>query len=130
MTSTAKFWREQAARYNLEGTHCVNCGRFFYPPRIMCPACRRDGAIETYKFTGTGVVVTYTTVYQAPRNHNRQMPYTLAIIALDEGPRLQSEVICEPEAISIGMHVRAVFRRIGEEDDKGIIYYGTKFVPA
>ncbi len=130
MASTAKFWREQAARYNLEGTHCVNCGTFFYPPRIICPKCRRHGNIETYKFKGTGEVVTYSTVHQAPRNLNRQIPYTLAIIELDEGPRLLSEVICEPEEISIGMRVRNVFRKIGEEDEKGIIYYGTKFVPA
>jgi uncharacterized OB-fold protein len=108
----------------------VNCGTFFYPPRIICPKCRRLGNIETYKFKGTGEVVTYSTVHQAPRNLNRQIPYTLAIIELDEGPRLLSEVICEPEEISIGMRVRNVFRKIGEEDEKGIIYYGTKFVPA
>jgi hypothetical protein len=41
-----------------------------------------------------------------------------------------SEVICEPEAINTGMRVRAVFRKLGEEGDRGIIYYGTKFVPA
>jgi uncharacterized OB-fold protein len=130
MVSTAKFWREQASRYNLEGTHCSNCGSYFFPPRIICPNCRRDGTIEPYKFNGTGEVVTYTTVYQAPKNLNRQTPYVLAIIKLDEGPRLLSEVICEPEEIHTGMRVRSVFRKIGEEGEKGIIYYGTKFVPA
>jgi len=130
MASTAKFWREQESRYNLEGTHCTNCGRFFFPPRSVCPECRRKGIIELHKFKGTGEVVTYTTVYQAPRSLNRQTPYTLAIIKLDEGPRMLSEVICEPEAISIGMRVRAVFRKLGEEGERGIIYYGTKFVPA
>ena len=130
MVSTAKFWREQASRYNLVGTHCTKCGRFFFPPRIMCPNCRRGGSIESYKFRGTGEVVTYTAVYQAPRNLNRQTPYLLAIIRLDEGARLLSEVICDPEEISTGMRVRSVFRKIGEEGEKGIIYYGTKFVPA
>ncbi len=86
--------------------------------------------IERYKFKGTGEIITYTTVYQAPRNLNRQMPYALAIIKLDEGPRLLSEVICDPEELSTGMRVRSVFRRIGEEGEQGIIYYGTKFVPA
>ncbi|MHC1610967.1 MAG: Zn-ribbon domain-containing OB-fold protein [Candidatus Methanospirareceae archaeon] len=129
MSSTAKFWREQGSRYNLEGTRCTNCGRFFFPPRSICPECRRRGRIEPYKFKGTGEVVTYTTVYQAPGNLNRRTPYTLAIIKLDEGPRMLSEVICEPEAISTGMRVRAVFRKLGEEGERGIIYYGTKFVP-
>ncbi|MGB3457961.1 MAG: Zn-ribbon domain-containing OB-fold protein [Halobacteriota archaeon] len=130
MVSTAKFWREQASRYNLEGTHCLTCGSFFFPPRIVCPKCRRDGNIERYQFNGTGEVVTYTTVYQAPKNPNRQKPYTLATIKLDEGPRLLSEVICEPEEISTGMRVSSVFRKIGEEGERGIIYYGTKFVLA
>ncbi|MHC1599339.1 MAG: Zn-ribbon domain-containing OB-fold protein [Candidatus Methanospirareceae archaeon] len=130
MTSTAKFWREQESRYNLEGTHCLNCESFFFPPRSVCPQCRRKGTIEPYKFKGTGKVVTYTTVYQAPRNPNRQTPYTLAIIKLDEGPRMLSEVICEPEAISTGMRVRAVFRKLGDEGERGIINYGTKFVLA
>jgi len=130
MASTAKFWREQESRYNLEGTHCTNCGSFFFPPRSVCPQCRRKGTIELHKFKGTGEVVTYTTVYQAPNSPNRQTPYTLAIIMLDEGPRLLSEVICDPEAISTGMRVRAVFRKLGEEGERGIIYYGTKFVLA
>lgn len=130
MASTAKFWREQESRYNLEGTRCSNCGSFFFPPRSLCPKCRRKGTIVPYKFKGTGEVVTYTTVYQAPKNNNRQTPYTLAIIALDEGTRMLSEVICEPAQISTGMRVRAVFRKLGEEGERGIIYYGTKFVPA
>ncbi len=129
MASTAKFWREQAARYNLEGTRCLTCGSFFFPPRAICPRCRRKGEIVPYRFKGTGEVITYTTVHQAPRNLNRQIPYTLAIIRLDEGTQLLSEVICDPEEIHTGMRVRAVFRKLGEEGERGIIYYGTKFVP-
>lgn len=83
-----------------------------------------------YRFKGTGAVVTYTTVYQAPKHNNRHVPYTLAIIELDEGTRMLSEVICEPGKINTGMRVRAVFRKLGEEGERGIIYYGTKFVPA
>ncbi|MHC1635153.1 MAG: Zn-ribbon domain-containing OB-fold protein [Candidatus Methanospirareceae archaeon] len=129
MASTARFWRNLSQRYNLEGTHCKNCNSFFFPPRPLCPKCRRKGTIESYKFKGTGEVVTYTIVHQSPLNFNRQTPYVLAIIKLEEGPLLLSEVICEPHEIKIGMKVRAVFRKIGEEGEKGIIYYGTKFVP-
>lgn len=130
MTATAKFWREQESRYNLEGTRCTNCGSYFFPPRSVCPHCRRKGSIVPHKFNGSGEVVTYTTLYQAPRNSNRQVPFNLAIIKLDEGSRLLSEVVCEPDALRIGLRVRAVFRKLGEEGERGIIYYGTKFVPA
>ena len=40
-----------------------------------------------------------------------------------------SQVVCDPDEIDIGTRVRAIFRRIGEDGEKGIIYYGTKFAP-
>ena len=42
---------------------------------------------------------------------------------------MTSQVICEPSEVKIGMRVRKVFRKIGEDGDKGMIHYGTKFVP-
>ena len=128
MAVSAKFWREQEARYNLVGSHCKNCDAFYFPPREICPKCRRKGKMERYKFKGTGKILTYTIVHR-PNSVGRS-PYILAIIELDEGTRMLSEVICKPEEVSEGMKVRAVFRKLGEEGEEGIIYYGTKFVPA
>lgn len=130
MVSTVEVWRNQLHRYNLEGTRCTSCRRLFFPPRLLCPECRRKGTIENYKFKGKGEVVIYTIVHQSSPNSNRRTPFVLAIIRLEEGPSLLSEVICEPEEIYIGMKVKAAFRKIGEEGEKGVIYYGTKFVPA
>jgi len=85
--------------------------------------------MEDYKFKGTGIVVTYTVIYNSTEDFKRQTPYTLAIIKLDEGPRLTGQVIVDPEDVEIGMRVKPVFRILGKEGDRGIIYYGTKFVP-
>ena len=38
-------------------------------------------------------------------------------------------MVSSPAAIKIGMRVRPVFRILGKEGDRGIIYYGTKFAP-
>jgi uncharacterized OB-fold protein len=54
----------------------------------------------------------------------------MAIVQLDEGPKLTTQLVGldqEPEA---GMKVRAVFRKIAEEGAEGVIYYGYKFAPA
>ncbi len=56
-------------------------------------------------------------------------PYVLAIVQLDEGPRLTAQIVCDPLDVKIGMRVRSVFRKLGEEGQDGVIYYGTKFVP-
>ena len=77
-----------------------------------------------------GEVVTYTVIYSASDRFNKQTPYVLAIIKLEEGPQLIGQVICDPVEIKIGMKVRPVFRKLSEDGPEGVIYYGTKFIPA
>ena len=72
-------------------------------------------------------MLTYTIVRSSSRNF--PTPYVLAIIKLEEGPNLTAQVVCDPKDIHIGMKVKSTFRKLGEESEKGMIYYGTKFVP-
>ena len=85
MSTVPRFWRHIPQRYNLVGNHCENCDERYYPPRTICPNCRRDAKMKEYKFSGLGKVVTYTTIYNATDDFKRQTPYNLAIIELDEG---------------------------------------------
>ena len=127
--SVPRFWRRLKNLYNLIGTRCEKCGGFYYPPRNMCPKCRRNGVIVPFKYKGTGEVVTFTIVHSAAKDYAMLTPYILAIIKLDEGPRLTSQVICDSSEVHIGMKVKSAFRKLGEESDRGMIYYGTKFIP-
>ena len=124
-----RFWRNIPARYNLIGTKCLTCEKCYFPPRTTCPACRRAGKIEMHKFEGIGEVVTYTVIHSASEGFDRQTPYVLAIIRLDEGPCMTAQIVCDPNEIEIGMKVRSTFRKIAEEGPDGVICYGTKFVP-
>jgi uncharacterized OB-fold protein len=85
--------------------------------------------LEDYTFKGTGTVITNTTIYNATEDFERLTPYNLAIIQLDEGPKITGQIVSSSAAVKIGMRVKAVFRILGKEGDKGIIYYGTKFAP-
>ncbi|MDD1744546.1 MAG: Zn-ribbon domain-containing OB-fold protein [Candidatus Methanoperedens sp.] len=127
--TVARFWRRLKNLYNLIGTHCEKCGEYYYPPRNLCPKCRRSSRSVPFKFKGLGEVVTYTIIHSSTKNFEKQTPYILAIIKLDEGPRLTSQVICDHNDIHIGMKVKSAFRKLGEENEKGMLYYGTKFVP-
>jgi len=127
--SVSRFWRKIPQRYNLIGTQCTTCGRYFSPPRTLCPECRRSGRIVNHKFSGEGTVVTYTVIRSASDQFEYATPYVLAIIKLDEGPRLTAQVVCPPEEARIGMRVRGVFRRVAADGESGVIHYGTKFVP-
>ncbi len=96
----------------------------------MCPDCRREGEIEDFKFKGTGEIVTYTVIHTAAEGFEGQTPYVLGIIKLDEGPQLTTQIIGMADDMEIGMKVRPVFRKLGQDGENGMIYYGTKFVPA
>ena len=125
-----RYWRKQKNRYNLIGTMCKTCGSYYFPPRELCPKCRRDGEIVEYKFKGTGKIVTYTIIRTAAKEYDYLTPYVVAIIELDEGTRMTAQVICDIDKPYIGMPVKSVFRKITEEGKTGMLVYGTKFVPA
>lgn len=95
----------------------------------MCPKCRRDGKLENFKFSGKGEILTYTVIHTAAEGFEKQTPYVLGIVKLEEGPSLTSQIVADPGDMKIGMKVRPVFRKLGESSEKGMIYYGTKFVP-
>lgn len=125
-----RFWREQLQRYNLMANKCNSCGKVFFPPRESCPDCRRRsiGQMESIKLSGKGEVITYTIIHVGPDDFEEQVPYPIAIIQMDEGPRLTAQIVdCKPEDVHIGMRVESVFRKIQEDGSIGAIYYGYKF---
>ena len=128
-----RFWREIPSRYNLIGSKCGNCGTVDFPPRAVCPKCGRKsfGKMERVKLRGHGKVLTYTVIHDAPKDFEMMKPYVLAIVEMDEGVRITSQVIdVEPGEVKIGMPVEAAFRKLGEEGEAGVIHYGYKFRPA
>jgi hypothetical protein len=111
------------------GTKCETCGRHFFPPRTFCPDCRRAGKIVDYKFVGLGTIVTYSVIHTASEQYEALTPYVIAIVKLDEGPQITTQIVCRPDQVKIGMKVKSVFRKIATDGASGIIHYGTKFVP-
>jgi len=65
---------------------------------------------------GTGTVYTFSVVH---RNDlppfSEQVPYVAAIVELDEGPRMMTNVVdCDIDAVAVGMAVEVIFRAIDE----------------
>jgi len=128
-----RFWREISSRYNLIAAKCPRCSKVYFPPRTVCRECHRAsiGKMEKLKLKGTGTVISHTTVHEASKDFEMQVPYVMAIIEMDEGVRLTGQVIdCSTDDIKIGNRVKATFRKLGEDGKSGVIHYGYKFVPA
>jgi len=132
MGSIPRFWRENPSRYNLVGVRCDNCGRVFFPPRDICPVCHREsiGKMKRLELSGKGTVYSYTLVQDAHPQFEMLKPYILAMVEMDEGVKITSQIIdVEPEDVHIGMKVEAVMRKLGAEGNSGILHYGYKFRP-
>lgn len=126
----ASYWRRMPQWFRLEGVQCTTCGEYFFPARSICPDCRREGKLEMHQFKGTGTVYSYTVVHAPPQGFELHNPYIIAIVELDEGPKLTAQVVdCDKLGIKIGSKVEMVLRKITEGGEDGIIQYGYKFKP-
>lgn len=114
-------WRLAKHRYSLTGTRC-GCGQVHFPPRKVCECGMETGP---FTFSGRGTIVTYTTIHVGPAGFERNTPYHVALVKLDEGPVISGIVV--DKKIDIGKKVRSVFRRLSADGDGGLINYGLKF---
>lgn len=122
-------WRIRGQRYRLEGEECPHCGYKIFPPRDICPECKKD-AREPYRLSGRGEVYTFSTVNSSPEGFEAYTPYTVALIKLEEGPMITAQLTdVQPENVEIGMKVEMVTRKLRTQGDEGKIVYGYKFRP-
>jgi len=109
------YW-EGTRRHELLLQQCSACRRFRFYPRSLCPFCFSD-AFNWRAAAGRGSVYSFTVVHRAPFPSFRdKIPYVLALIELEEGVRMMSNVVdCDPAQVRIGMPVVVVFDAVTEE---------------
>jgi uncharacterized protein len=125
-----RFWREIPQRYNLQASRCTACQAIHFPPRQVCPTCRRAsiGKMEAVKLSGRGRILESTRVHKAAPGYELQVPYVVALVQTEEGPIVTGQIVdCDPAKAVAGAPVRAVFRKLGQDGESGVIYYGTKW---
>jgi hypothetical protein len=128
MPTPSRYWREIPQRYRLEAGKCANCGYVCFPPRLVCPRCGSREFAKT-KLADSGKILTYTIIRVAPHQYVDQAPYAVGIAEQDDGVKLTAQIVdCNFEDLKIGMRVKIEFRKIYEEGEAGVIYYGYKFV--
>ena len=73
----------------------VLIGVHHFPPRYLCPKCWSD-KLEWTKCTGKGVVYSFTVMHRAPMPaFANRVPYVVALIDLEEGPRMMANILGE-----------------------------------
>jgi uncharacterized OB-fold protein len=125
-----RHWRLKQQRYALVGEVCPHCDAKIFPPRDVCPHCGGEAKTQ-YAFSGKGKVYSYTVMRDAPAGYEENIPYTVAVVALDEGPMVTAQLTdLGEQSVEIGMPVEMVTRKIRQDgDERGMLVYGYKFRP-
>lgn len=115
--ATSEYW-EGAKHGELRLPKCRDCGKFHFYPRTLCPHCGSVN-LEWKNCSGRGVVYSYTVVHRAPSPaFEADVPYVVAVIALEEGPHLMSSIVNVPaDRVRVGENVRVTFRNAGSGDE-------------
>lgn len=86
----APFWQGcRAGELRLQ--HCAACNRFQFYPRIVCTGCGAT-ALTWQAVSGRGRIASFTVV-RRPLSAAYEAPYVVALIDLEEGPRLMSNIV-------------------------------------
>ncbi|PHP67773.1 DNA-binding protein [Zhengella mangrovi] len=106
-------YRQALDAHRLTFQHCRHCGNNWLPARAECPRCWSDD-FDWHAASGNATVHSWVVFHVAfdPRYRDR-VPYNVALVDLDEGPRLITNIIDMPDDTDvIGRRVALVF----EED--------------
>ncbi len=108
------YW-DAAREGRLVVRQCRACGQRHFMPRGQCPACWSDD-LEWIDCSGFGTVYSLSTVHRAPTPDFAGIaPYVVALIDLDEGPRMFANIVgAGARDASIGERVQVAFERRGE----------------
>lgn len=96
----------------------------------MAAAERASVAGVPHTLSGHGVIYSFSTMYNVPGGFEEQKPYTIALVKLDDGPMVTAQLTdVNNDAVTIGMPVEMVTRRLRADGEEGQIIYGYKFRP-
>jgi uncharacterized OB-fold protein len=105
---TQHFW-DGAKQQKLLLQRCADCSKVYFPPRPFCPVCASRN-VAVMQASGKAKLYSYVI-------HHRPVPgftppYAIAVVELDEGPRMMTNIVgCPqtPEALELDMDLEVVF---------------------
>jgi len=113
-TATSRPFWDAAKRHQLQLQRCGGCSSFIYYPRDRCPNCLSE-RLEWTPVSGRGKLYSYTVVRRASTRSFSDKPYVLAIVELDEGVRMTTNIEAPPENVKVGMPVTVYFDDVTPE---------------
>src|SRR6266540_1362290 len=110
-----RFWDACRDR-RLIAQRCTHCGELRHPAAPVCPQCLSTG-YEWEELSGRGELFSFIVIHRGYHPWWAQrVPYNVALIELDEGLRLFSNVVGTPnEELRVGHKVKVAFEQRDDE---------------
>lgn len=95
---------------------CPDCQKHIFYPRRYCPFCSSE-QVTWVQASGRGKVYAFTIVQNnAPSAFTEEMPFVIAIVTLEEGVRMMTNIVdCDPTAIYSEMPVIVTFEKLNDD---------------
>ena len=116
-TPESDFFWDKTRKHELWIQKCVECDKAFIYPRMVCPDCLSEN-LEWFKTSGKGFLYTYMINHRPPPGFEDEAPYAIAIVQLDAGPRMMSNIVGienTPENLLLDMPLEVVFEAIVDD---------------
>ena len=105
---TRPFWQAASEKFLVRPV-CDDCGNSLFIPQIACTKCHSQ-AWTYQESSGLGTISAFTVVHRAPTSEH-QPPYIVAVIDLDEGWHMMSNIVgSPPESVHMGQVVKVDFQ--------------------
>ncbi|MGZ6367563.1 MAG: Zn-ribbon domain-containing OB-fold protein [Ktedonobacteraceae bacterium] len=106
------FW-EGCQQGKLLLQQCSECHHYQFYPRLYCMKCSSD-ALHWVEATGRGVIYSFTIIYQNKSpEFVHDTPYNVALVQLEEGPRLLSNIVdVDATELQVDLPVTVAFDRV------------------
>jgi len=96
-----KDYNEALKQNKLLGLKCRACGAITIPPKMACRQCASPD-MEVVEVKSSGKIITFTTVFVGAEGRESEVPYTIVIVELEEGPWIMGNMEgIDPKAASM-----------------------------
>lgn len=111
---TQHYW-DGAKAGDLLLQRCDGCAQIYFPPRPFCPSCG-SRKVSIVKASGKGTLYSYV-INHRPAAPGFTPPYAIAVVTLEEGPRMMTSIIdCPqtPEVLVLDMKLEVAFQKLDD----------------
>lgn len=111
--ASAAYW-EATRDKRLVLQWCLDCNAPVHFPRVVCPGCL-GSKFDYREASGRATVHAVVVEHRPPSPFDDDQPYAVALVELDEGVRMVTNIVaCPPMDVTPGMSVRVTWEALSD----------------